>query len=472
MKTFRLPDWAKLAILAGLLRSLLIARENLWFDEAFCYWIINPGSNFWAAIRGDDHPPLWYLIEAAVTRLLGLSELTMRLPAMLAGVGCVLLVWAIARELFGRRVGLTAGIIAALLPASVYFGQDARMYSFLAFCVLLMVYALIARRQALYVLAGIGAVYTHNVGVLFVLAIGLAYAIERRAWRALLPSLLIALAWLPWAGEALAAVGKTRASFWAPPLSIGGVLYPGLLDTMGWRLANIVQAPIAIILILLSLIAGWQVLAWRRQPKTFTLLAATVGGPLLLVFFCLTISNVWVYRALYPAALGLCVLWAYTLQSLQGEIGRNVRLLFAVALGIGLLGHYIPQHPRPDVVSWLAPIRSGWQAGDVIYYLNAVDAIQFQLYAGLPFALRPTPDNLLAVSAQSREAFGLTEIPLRATGARRAWVSFGSNPFTTRAELDYVQGLMSYPRIVISQADQTTLYLVEIGGRFDRTVTP
>lgn len=459
-----LPDWLKLTALAFLVRWFWLTREQLWFDEAFTAWVIRPTTNFWQAILGDVHPPLWNLIEAVMVRLFGESAFTMRFPALLFSVLAVLLVWAIARQTFLHRgMAFTAGLIAALLPAAVYFGQDARMYSAFACFVLVMVYGAIKHNGLIYILGGLAAIYTHNAGVCFVLAVGLAYTLMKGP-RALIPSLVIMLGWLPWAGVVLSQMGRVQAGYWPAPLNLGGALYPVLLTTVGWRMVESVQVPVSIIIILLSSVTLWTIRCWTLLPLTWPLLAAIMGGPLVLLAFSILIENVWVYRALLPAGILLCIPWAYTLYKVTGESRQILRLLFSFALGIALLSHYFPNQSRPDVLGWLAPIREGWQEGDLIYYLNAADAVAYVPYAPYPYAIRPTPASLLTISADCRAAFGLVEQPLATVTARRIWVAFHRMPYTPQSEVDYFESLMRYPHSEVEAAKDSVLYRFDLYG--------
>jgi len=62
-----------------------------------------------------DKPPLFYWLSALSMRLLGVSELTARLPSALLGIGLVAATYALARRAFPQtpRAGLWAGFVLA-----------------------------------------------------------------------------------------------------------------------------------------------------------------------------------------------------------------------------------------------------------------------------------------------------------------------------------------------------------------------
>ncbi|MBA2326257.1 MAG: glycosyltransferase family 39 protein [Actinobacteria bacterium] len=80
---------------------------------------VGRGKGFVTPFGGDenaDHPPLTVLTLAPVARVTDGSELAMRLTVALAGVGVVVLIGLLGREVAGPRVGLVAAGTAALYP--------------------------------------------------------------------------------------------------------------------------------------------------------------------------------------------------------------------------------------------------------------------------------------------------------------------------------------------------------------------
>src|SRR6185369_16047245 len=117
-----IPAWGWLMVLAAGLRLVGLGSESLWYDETFTALLAKLDlPHMLAAVRGDVHPPLWYLIEWLNVRIFGGSEFAMRLPAALFSVLAVWLVWRLAVGLgFMPKTALLAGVLAAVLPASVY----------------------------------------------------------------------------------------------------------------------------------------------------------------------------------------------------------------------------------------------------------------------------------------------------------------------------------------------------------------
>lgn len=63
--------------------------------------------------------PLYHWLLYATLRALPIDEWSLRLPSLLAGIGCVAVVYAIGRRLLGSEVGLAAALFAALDPIQI-----------------------------------------------------------------------------------------------------------------------------------------------------------------------------------------------------------------------------------------------------------------------------------------------------------------------------------------------------------------
>src|SRR3989344_3374609 len=73
---------------------------------------------WWSLLSFHDHPPLVFLIQHIFFKLFGVSLLVSRLPAALAAVGSVLVLFFIGRKLGEINAGLFA---AAALAVNSYF---------------------------------------------------------------------------------------------------------------------------------------------------------------------------------------------------------------------------------------------------------------------------------------------------------------------------------------------------------------
>ena len=117
----RLSDAVVLALLLGLFFSLFLGSRPLSVPDEGRYveipremavtgdWL-TPRLN---GVKYFEKPPLFYWFEAALIRLFGLSEWSVRLgPALFALFGCLAVYYAGAR-MFGRRTGILSAVVLA-----------------------------------------------------------------------------------------------------------------------------------------------------------------------------------------------------------------------------------------------------------------------------------------------------------------------------------------------------------------------
>jgi mannosyltransferase len=135
-----LPRWwplAVLTVLAAALRLSTLDLQSLWYDEAFTpVHVLRPtlGATLHAVVHTENTPPLWYVLEWGITRILGTGAVALRLLSALAGVASVPVAWAIGRELAGRRAAIATAALVAVSPLFVWYSQEARAYSLLVLC--------------------------------------------------------------------------------------------------------------------------------------------------------------------------------------------------------------------------------------------------------------------------------------------------------------------------------------------------
>jgi Dolichyl-phosphate-mannose-protein mannosyltransferase len=165
----------------------LLAGRGLWLDEATS--VHQARLPFMAMLQNiytdDNHPPLHHILLWLDIRLVGDSELALRLPSVVFGALLVPMLFITGRALFGRRVGAIAAAVGAVAPIAVWYGQEARMYSQFMLLSLVSVYALIRilrtgekRFWTLFTLSSVALIYTQYFAVLHVGATLLVVVIE------------------------------------------------------------------------------------------------------------------------------------------------------------------------------------------------------------------------------------------------------------------------------------------------------
>ncbi|MGN6371853.1 MAG: glycosyltransferase family 39 protein, partial [Solirubrobacteraceae bacterium] len=168
-----------IVLLAALLRLATLGRQSLWFDEAFTpVHVIHDslGATLHSITQTENTPPLWYVLDWGVSRVLGDGAVALRLLSALAGIATVPVVWAIARRLGGARAALVAALLVAVNPLFVWYSQEARAYglfvltaSLAMLCFLRALERPTAGRLGLFALSGSLALLSHYFAV-FLLA--------------------------------------------------------------------------------------------------------------------------------------------------------------------------------------------------------------------------------------------------------------------------------------------------------------
>lgn len=477
-----------LIALATLVRLLTLGRDPLWFDESFTALVAHPSTDFWGAVMGDTHPPLWSLIQALNVRLFGefaYTSIGFRLPALVLSVASVILLYHIAKRLTDDFTALHAGLLVALLPPFIYFGQDGRMYALLSFWVLFTLRAALRRNFYLFALGALGAIYTHNVGLLYVATIGGVAGLTAQGWtnkfKAAMGLGVPALFYLPWALTLFRQAGAVGLSFWLPPANLLNALETLAAVTVGWRLPEPLTLHILITCYGLSAVAIWQARRWWIHWEGLHLAALVVGAPVMLFFVSVFWRNIMVFRALLPAGMGMMILWASTLSHLpvtvrSGQVqlfGWGSKLLREVCLplfAIATASYLLYGTGREDLAAFEQPLKVGWQSGDVVYFTNPTQAVQHWLYLDKDFYLRPSQGDILNLTEAVKAAFHLKEAekPIHKLSACRVWLITQQNPFTRRDEAEDVDFILNtYPHeltLQVARNENTidSLYLVHL----------
>jgi hypothetical protein len=122
-----------LLVLAGSVRFHRIGEESFWLDEAYTYAraAMTPGEAIEASFE-KGHVPTYFLLMHYWLAF-GDDEATLRAPSAIFGVltavAAMLLGWIAA----GVGPALVTGLLVALSPLQVRYGQEARMYTMLTF---------------------------------------------------------------------------------------------------------------------------------------------------------------------------------------------------------------------------------------------------------------------------------------------------------------------------------------------------
>jgi hypothetical protein len=269
--------------IAGLLLRLNgIWSESITADEADTLWRIKQSPdlktllNVW--VKCDGHPPFIHLLEYFWTKIFGISEGAVRFPFVLMGAGAIWFAGRIAQRWFGSGTAMAVAAGVAFLQFPLMYSQLARPYSpGLFFSMMLAWYwtkwffsATPQKKDlVLFVIAGLGAAYSHYFSLLFAGMLGVAglFFLRRETWKPyLLAGITIIILFLPYIKIFIYQLGVGGVG------GTGGWLgkpTPGFLKEHVWFIFD-ESRPVVIISFALTLFT--MIFQWKR-PGKFHLLA-------------------------------------------------------------------------------------------------------------------------------------------------------------------------------------------------------
>ena len=389
----QLPALVTLLLFGFFVRIIYLDAQSLWADEAFTY-IVTQSATFWQTIIADVHPPLYFMLITGWTWLAGISEFSLRMPSVLAGILTMATLVAITREILRHRphpeylaIPLIAILLFALSDLEVMVAQEARSYTLHGLWVTLSVLMYLRwirteqRRYAIYfVITTLLIIFTHYIGVFTPIALGLhALLFLRGRLRIITIGLLVtsALLFLPWlwfvivaqqigkfAGDVVPAYRSNLETLWYFRLSwftdqwalMLGIFLAGLVvirrTTKGYR----IESP---------------------EIRTIALLLLWIVVPLALAFALnLRLPVLFDYR-LTQITVPIIILIAYGLANFD-RLARIVLIAVIVLYGVFIVDVFRPKLPWETYAEMLTEFASEEQGivseiggGDYVmdYYL-------------------------------------------------------------------------------------------------------
>lgn len=329
------------------------------------------------------YPPLHFVALRASVTVLGVTELALRLPAALAGLGAVLLTGALAARLARAPVaGLVAGLALLASPTFYTAARSVRMDAVFLVCACAVLWAYVRswdgpRARLVGVGALCGAAYlAKSLMVAFVvvpIAVDLLWhdrgALRERAlWAGAAVFAALALAW----HVSLAAGGESFLP------NYGKRVVTGIVgDFTAARVAR--EAVDAERYLLPVWIAGLGYLVWRARTERWARLLAVAfaGGVAILVATRTTMTH-YTLPLYPPLAIGAGALAARALHA------RPLYAPLAACAGIALfaagnLAMFVHPNLSPGVQAIAARTRDAQPAGPVLFFRDYSASFDFYL---------------------------------------------------------------------------------------------
>ena len=366
---------------------LLPIRSGLSLDETGSYWQISAGfSHIWS--RGSISlcfPTYPYILWLA-TKVLGTSEIALRIPSVLAMLGAVYLLYLAGRELFGRDAGIFTAIAFSIHYIVAFAAVDTRPYAFAALATNAAILALLRLRNddsnrgaALFGVLAASILYFHLLfGVVFpafVVCFFLIKTGERKAvWRQFgIATAAIAVACLPLIPgvEYVLHTSGSHVYEKAPRVSEAiETLFPG------WSRATIAGAAVILLLLFLARkrrqTSAQSQLPW--QDATRPLLAcASLGLIPLLILYAVsrgTSIHMFAERHRLVAIPGIALCWGFIIS----RIPQRALQLLLCAVFLGGTAYrgvvYYPWHHLPSSKYALEAAEKNNPQGSPVLYCS------------------------------------------------------------------------------------------------------
>jgi mannosyltransferase len=296
-------NWPLLLALAVAvaLRLSTLDLQSLWYDEAFTpvhTLHASLAATLKAVAHTENSPPLWYLLEWVMTRILGSGAVALRLLSALTGVACVAVGWGIGMRLSGRRAALITAAFIAVNPLFVWYSQEARAYGLYMFTAALALLCFLAaerdptpRHLWLFALTGALALLTHYFAIFLLAPMCLWLLRSREHRRVTLP----AVGAIGLIGVALLALISTQGGHgtqwigrWALSSRLQAIPQYYLTGYSGEPLGHGIELLVALVLCAGVGYGLWRVLEPAEERSALLMAALSAAGvltPILLVAF-------------------------------------------------------------------------------------------------------------------------------------------------------------------------------------------
>ena len=474
-------EWARLgflwpvALAAGLFFRLWRLDASLWYDEIFTTWLAGlPAGRLVDATLGDVHPPLYYLFISAWGKLFGLSEVAVRLPSVLAGMGLIWVVWRLGHSLkLDEGAIRLATLITLFAPFQVHYSQEARMYGIMAFCLGLSAIGLAEGKWIWAIFGSVVSLYLHNTAPLFVFALWGAFSIAPASIdmsdppdaprprflgimlypagpKFILSALITGLLYLPGLYTTLYQFSQLGHGYWIAPISSPGRLIATIDDLLFFVPNNVYQlgsgmvTSIAVVLIMLDCL---------RSPEVRRGGAGLAGLIFWGSLFLITLVSI-IWQPILISRIAAPVAIFYYLQ-LGVVFSRSKKRLLSFGLLFGMVAVFVLSTNMTGAVGrdYVGHDLDETEPTDGFYHLSVGTGMTWQFY--YPAAHHVTwsqPTGLAqALTPRTRRAMGIrevTEFEQVRSERDRWWIVWSITPTTTPEEISYYESLREkYPTV-------------------------
>ncbi|GAB0115357.1 hypothetical protein [Acidisoma sp. C75] len=434
-----------------------IADMPFWLDEVTT--VERASLPFWDMVANslaNHHLPSYFAL-VGLFGAHGMTEMALRLPSAIFGAGCCGVLFLIGRVLGGWRAGLVAGLLLALSPLQVQYGQEARSYTFVLLMMAIGLLGFVQLAQdpraaslprgaaggrlgpwIVYTLGTLGGLYVLSTAFFWLISANLAalamLLIDRRGFdrrrflsRWLIAQAVILLLTLPWFGAMdYFTHGKmTNATNWVPQitwhsfLSVVGSLY--LMRVTRLISFHVFPAAVPGFGVLVFILGIFGLIYLRRglkqgarPPGLIAALIIAAAVPPLLILLISIVKPLWMPRYLLWSTVPFLVFVGLGINALPRRWRDGAIALLGVLALLNLLPYYRAEtKPRWDLAA--SALTHEMQPGDLILASDELPVYMMNFFL-------KRHDTVIPASNWTTDVFHAAQ-HLAAGG--RVWVMFG-----------------------------------------------
>ena len=412
-------------LFAFALRLYRLDAKSLWADEGLSMYrahkdlafILSNKIIIQGVVTHDLQPPLYFILLHFLIEFAGDSEFAAKFLSVIFSVLTIPLLYIVGKKLFNPQVGLFASFLGATSPLYLWYSQELRMYTMLAFLSLLSAYTLLKVMEGNdsteasgisklawrcgYVLSTVAMLYTHYSGffmLLFEFVVFLIFAItRRRVWSVilLLVAALSALPLVPFALHRMQIGPEPLYRFVPLP-----IILRDLLNSFSLGLSVSLRRVFWLDMIFLAVFAVGLLMSDEGKPKLWGRKSLLLLGYLFVPILALYLASY--IKPLYMGARHLIIISpAYYLILAAGLVSlkRLWRPTLALCLIIFLAGFAYSTHNyffderyiKDDLRSMFRYVERHSRPGDIVALSDAVICHVFDYYhrGDLPWTSLP-----------------------------------------------------------------------------------
>ena len=474
-------------------------NRSFWYDEAFSILISEKGPQAILAgtltmdepsVTADIHPPTYYFLLDGWIFLFGNSIVAARILSLLLGIGILINIFLLTRELLDLPSALLACLGVAVFPFQIQFATEIRMYALLTFFLTLATFAFIKAMRTgslkwwvLFSISAAFAQYTQNLAAFYLIPLALT-GFFKRDWKLIKNTIFAGLGavilYIPWLIHLPAQFSKIQHHYWIERPTLVALINLMLRYTTNLPLPDKWMLQALFIAFLCIVLAALQTMRAVRQKKDgykigLWLAWLSFAPPLFLWLFSQW-TPVYVDRALLASQAIFCVWLAWVLlkTSMPRLIQWSMALLLVIGIGFGLSqlftnnGYGFDPLKRVEIV-----FAKEVQPGEVVVHSNKLTYLPVFYYdptLPMTFVGDVSGSSTDTLSQATRRILGVNESPdiASAVGStQRVWFviyqesvdEYVQAGFETHAHLQYMNE--HYHLVSQSIYGDVLLYLFE-----------